>query len=265
MQATLVAGRSVDEQDEQDKPQVAVIDQTTARRYWPDRDPVGRRLKLRPGPNVPWITVIGMIKDIKHDGLDIDGIPHIYTCIYQFPSRQMSLAIRTPLPPATLETQIRREIQSIDPALPVFSFRAMNEVVDTSLGPRRFSAQLVAIFAALALLLASVGIYGLMAYMVGQRSDEIGIRMALGARPSDIRAMILGRGALLAGAGVLIGLVLSALTAPLVATLLYGVRPIDPIVFVVVPAILGIVALLAGYVPARRAVSVDPVIALRRA
>jgi predicted permease len=264
MQATLVEGRSVNEQDQQDKPQVAVIDQTTARRFWAGQDPLGRRLKLRPGPNAPWLTVVGVIRDIKHDGLDTDGIPHIYTSIYQLPSRQMSLVIRTSLPPSALETQIRRQIQAIDPALPIFSLRSMTDVLDASLGPRRFSAQLVAAFAVLALLLASVGIYGLLAYMVGQRSDEIGIRMALGAKPSDIRRMILGKGTLLAGLGVLIGLVLAALIAPAIAALLYGVNPVDPLVFLVVAALLIVIATLAGYIPARRATSIDPVVALRQ-
>jgi len=264
MQATLIAGRPVNEDDDQARPQVAVIDQATASRYWPGQDPIGKRLKFRQGPTAPWITVVGVIKDIKHDGLDIDGVPHIYTSIFQFPSRQLNLVIRTSLPAAALDTQIRREVQAIDPALPVFSLRAMSEVIDASLGARRFSAQLVAVFAALAILLASVGIYGLLAYLVGQRSDEIGIRMALGAKPSDIRRMVLGKGALLAGAGILIGLVLAGLAAPAVSVLLYGVRPIDPVVFLVVPVLLGGVATLASYLPARRATAVDPVVALHQ-
>ena len=264
MQATLIAGRSVSEDDDQARPQVAVIDKSTASRYWPGQDPIGKRVKFRQGPTAPWITVVGVIKDIKHDGLDIDGVPHVYTSIFQFPSRQLNLVIRTSLPAAALDTQIRREVQAIDPALPVFGLRAMNEVIDVSLGARRFSAQLVAVFAALAILLASVGIYGLLAYLVGQRSDEIGIRMALGAKPSDIRLMILRKGALLAGAGIVIGLLLAASAAPAVSVLLYRVRPIDPIVFLVVPVLLGAVAALASYLPARRATTVDPVVALHQ-
>ena len=208
--------------------------------------------------------IIGVIRDIKHDGLDIDGVPHVYTSIFQFPSRQLNLVIRTSLPAAALDTQIRREVQAIDPGLPVFGLRAMSQVIDASLGARRFSAQLVAVFAALAILLASVGIYGLLAYLVGQRSDEIGIHMALGARPSDIRRMILGKAALLAGSGIVIGLLLAASAAPAVSVLLYRVRPIDPIVFLVVPVLLGGVAALASYLPARRATTVDPVVALHQ-
>ena len=144
-----------------------------------------------------------MIKDIKNDGLDQSGIPHIYSPIYQVPGiRYLSVTVRTSLSATSLEPQIRREIQAIDPDLPVFNVRTMNEVIDGSLASRRFSAELVGVFAVVALLLASVGIYGLLAYMVGQRSHEIGVRMALGALPSTIGKMIVSRGVGLAGIGV---------------------------------------------------------------
>jgi putative ABC transport system permease protein len=163
----------------------------------------------------------------------------------------------------SLEPLIRREIQAVDPDLPVFNVRTMNEVIDGSLASRRFSAELVGVFAILALLLASVGIYGLLAYMVGQRAHEIGVRMALGAMPSTIGKMIVSRGAGLAGIGVGIGLLLSGIMAPLISTVLYGVRPLDPEVFLGVPLILMLVALLASYIPARRAARVNPIVALR--
>jgi putative ABC transport system permease protein len=163
----------------------------------------------------------------------------------------------------SLEPLIRREIQAVDPNLPVFNVRTMNEVIDGSLASRRFSAELVGVFAILALLLASVGIYGLLAYMVGQRAHEIGVRMALGALPSTIGKMIVSRGVGLAGIGVGIGLILSAIMAPLISTVLYGVHPIDPEVFLAVPLILIVVALLASYIPARRAARVNPIVALR--
>jgi ABC-type antimicrobial peptide transport system permease subunit len=162
-----------------------------------------------------------------------------------------------------LEPQIRREIQAVDPNLPIFNVRTMNDVIDGSLASRRFSAELVGVFAIVALLLASVGIYGLLAYMVGQRSHEIGVRMALGAMPSTIAKMIVSRGVGLAGIGVGIGLILSGIMAPLISSLLYGVRPLDPEVFIAVPLILMIVVLLASYIPARRAARVNPIIALR--
>jgi predicted permease len=263
IQCPLVRGRVFSEGDEAGKEMVVIVDETTAHRYWPDRDAIGRRLKLGQNPNLPWMTVIGIMKDIKHDGLDKDAIPHIYTSVYQQMGNTLSVVLRTDLPPSQLESQIRDQIHAVDPELPVFSVKSMNEVLEASLAPRRFSAELVALFAALALLLASIGIYGLLAYMVGQRSHEIGIRMALGARRDHILKLILRQGIFLAGAGVSAGLVVAVATAPLIATLLYGVHPIDPVVFLSVALILLMVSFLASFVPAYRATKVDPIAALR--
>ena len=261
LQASLVRGRYFTEDDDTGKQPVAIVDESTARTYWPDRDPIGRRLSIRStrgAANPPWCTVVGVIKDIKSDGLDQSGAPHIYRPIYQFPgprSLSLSVTVRTSLSATSLEPLIRREIQAVDPDLPVFNVRTMNEVIDGSLASRRFSAELVGVFAVVALLLASVGIYGLLAYMVGQRAHEIGVRMALGAMPSTIGKMIVSRGAGLAGIGVGIGLILSGIMAPLISSLLYGVRPLDPEVFIAVPVILMVVVLLASYIPAWRAAS----------
>jgi putative ABC transport system permease protein len=270
LQASLVGGRYFTEADDIGKQPVAIVDESTARTYWPDRDPIGRRLSMRSprgAANPPWCTVVGVIKDIKSDGLDQSGVPHIYRPIYQFPgfrSLSKSVTVRTSLSAASLEPQIRRELQAIDPNLPVFNVRTMTEVIDGSLASRRFSAELVGVFAVVALLLASVGIYGLLAYMVGQRAHEIGVRMALGAMPSTIGKMIVSRGAGLAGIGVGIGLILSGIMAPLISSLLYGVRPLDPEVFIAVPVILMVVVLWASYIPAWRAARVNPIVALRR-
>src|SRR2546430_17132964 len=162
----------------------------------------------------PWCTVVGMINDSNSDGLDKSGVPHIYRPIYQYPgfrTLSKSVTVRTSLSATSLEPQIRRELQAVDPNLPVFNVRTMNEVIDGSLASRRFSAELVGVFAVVALLLASVGIYGLLAYMVGQRTYEIGVRMALGAMPSTIGTMIVSRGAGLGGIGVGIGLIVSGI------------------------------------------------------
>jgi putative ABC transport system permease protein len=270
LQASIVRGRYFTEDDDAGKLQVAIVDESTARTYWPDRDPIGRRLSIRSTRgtgNSPWCTVVGVIKDINADGLDQSGAPHIYRPIYQFRgSRVLSLSVtvRTSLSATSLEPQIRREIQAVDPNLPVFDVRTMNDVIEGSLASRRFSAELVGVFALVALLLASVGIYGLLAYMVGQRSHEIGVRMALGAMPSTIGKMIVSRGAGLAGIGAGIGLILSAIMAPLISSVLYGVRPVDPEVFIAVPVILMVVVLLASYIPAWRAARVNPIAALRR-
>ena len=267
LQASLVRGRFFAEDDQPGKQLVVIVDESTARIFWPDRDPIGRRLSIRSiwgAANPPWSTVVGVIKDIKNDGLDQSGSPHIYSPIYQVPRiNSLSVTVRTSLSATSLEPQIRREIEAIDPGLPVFNVRTMNEVIDGSLAARRFSAELVGVFAVVALLLASVGIYGLLAYMVGQRAHEIGVRMALGAMPSTIGKMIVSRGVGLAGIGVGVGLILSGIMAPLISSLLYGVRPLDPEVFLAVPLILMVVVLLASYIPARRAASVNPIVALR--
>jgi putative ABC transport system permease protein len=267
MQTPLVRGRFFTEADEDGKPRVAIVDESTARRYWPDRDPLGRRLRMGQGP---WMTVVGVVKDIKHDGLDIDGIPHVYVSIYQeFDAaqgvvfRDFGIVLRTSLPANALEPQIRRQVASIDPGLPVYGVTSMNELLDRSLASRRFSAGLVGVFAGVALLLASIGIYGVLAYMVGQRSREIGLRMALGATREDILKLILRKGAVLAAIGVTAGMILSASAASAMASLLYGVRAHDPAIFLAAPLLLLAVAVAASYIPARRATKVDPMFALR--
>jgi putative ABC transport system permease protein len=267
MQTPLVRGRFLTEGDEESKPRVAVIEQSTARRYWPNGDPLGRRLRVGQSP---WMTVVGIVNDIKHDGLDTEGVPHIYVSIYQpFDAangvvfRDFAVVMRTALPVSALAPEVRREVRSIDSGLPVYSVASMNEWLDKSLASRRFSAQLVSGFAALSLLLASIGIYGVLAYMVGQRSREIGLRMALGATRADILKWILRRGIVLAAVGVLAGVILSASAASMMASLLYGVRPHDPAVFLIVPLILLAVGVLASYLPAWRAAKLDPIFALR--
>ncbi len=275
IQAPLVRGRFFSESDQTGTLPVAIIDETTARRYWPNRDAIGRRVRFGQATlasvassdvqnaNLSWLTVVGIIKDIKHDGLDINGVPHVYTPLYQQGARSMNLVLRTSLAPASLEAQIGNEVHTVDPSLPVFRVRSMSEVMEASLAPRRFSAELVAVFAVLALLLASVGIYGLLAYLVGQRAQEIGVRIALGAQRGHILKLVLGQGTLLAGTGVCAGLILAAVAAPAIATLLYGIRVIDPIVFLTVPVILFAVSFAASYIPARRAARVNPIAALR--
>jgi predicted permease len=265
LQTSLMRGRAFTEGDEDGKPLVAIIDESTARKYWPTRDPLDRRVRFRRDPTKPWTTIVGIVKDIKSDGLDVDGVPHIYVPTYQDSNKRLSVVLRTSLSATALEPQIRHEIQSIDPSLPVFGVASMNDVLDRSLASRRFSADLVGGFAALAVLLASIGIYGLLAYMVGERSREIGIRMALGARREDIQRMFLRKGVALAGVGVVAGLVLSASSASVMASVLYGVRPHDGVVFLIVPLLLFAVAVLASYLPARHAANVDPLSAFREA
>ena len=211
------------------------------------------------------MTIVGIVKDIKSDGLDVDGVPHVYVPVYQDPWRSQSVVLRTGLPANALEAQIRHEVQAIDPGLPVFGVSSMGDVLDASLASRRFSAQLVCGFAGLALLLASIGIYGLLSYMVSQRSHEIGLRMALGARPEDVLKAFLQKGVVLAGIGIVAGVVLSASTASWMASVLYGVRPHDPIVLLCMPLLLFVVAIVSSCLPAYRASKMDPMITLREA
>ncbi len=267
MQTPLLRGRYFTEADEDGQPRVAVIDESTARRYWPDRDPLGRRIRMGQGK---WMTIVGIVSDIRQDGLDVSGIPHVYVPMYQewdvapgYVFRDFAIMLRTSLPASVLESRIHEEVRSVDPDLPVYSVASMNEVLDRSLASRRFSAELVGGFAGVALLLASIGIYGLLAYMVSQRSREIGLRLALGATRADIVKLTVVRGFILAAIGVAAGLLLAASTASLMASVLYGVRPHDPAVFLAAPLLLFAVAVMASYIPAQRATKVDPVVALR--
>lgn len=259
----LLRGRFFSEGDQADALPVTIIDESTARRFWPNRDALGRRLGLGKYSQYPWFTVVGIIKDIKQDGLDVNGVPHIYTSVYQDPGRTLNLVLRTSLAPSILEAQIRSEIREVDPGLPVYNVRSLYEVMERSLAQRRFSAELVGVFAMIALLLASIGIYGLLAYLVGQRSQEIGVRIALGAQRVNILKLILAQGASLAGVGICVGVMMAAITAPMISTLFYGIRAIDPTVFFAVPLILLLVSFAASYFPARRAARISPIVALR--
>jgi predicted permease len=201
MQIPLVRGRYFLESDEEGKQRVAIVDESTARRYWPDRDALGRRIRM--GESA-WMTIIGIVKDVKQDGLDVVGAPHVYGPIYQdfdvadgYVFRDFVIVARTALPVSMLEPQIRRQVNSVDTSLPVYDVASMDELLDRSLASRRLTARMVGGFAVIALVLASVGIYGLLAFMVGQRSHEIGVRVALGARRADIVKLIVSKGVIL--------------------------------------------------------------------
>lgn len=269
LQIPLVRGRYFSDGDEDGARRVAIVDESTARRYWPDADAVGRRIRMGQGA---WMTIVGMVKDVKQDSLDVIGYPHVYVPMYQefdasvgYPSRNPVLVARTAMPVSALEPEIRRRVSSVDPGVPVYDVASMNELLDQSLSWRRFMAQMVVGFAAVALLLASIGIYGLLAFMVGQRSREIGIRVALGASRADVLKLIVAKGVILASIGIVAGASIAAATASMMGNLLYGVRPQDPSVFLIVSVVLFSVAILASYLPARRALRLDPNIALREA
>jgi putative ABC transport system permease protein len=264
MGTPLIEGRTLAETDRPGAPDAVLVDRTTAARYWPGESPLGKRLKLgRPQSQNPWMTVVGVVGNIRHDGMDLDSIPHLYTSIYQRVGRVLAVVLRGSGDAASLGEAARREVQAVDPGLPVFGVRTLNEAVEVSLAQHRFSAQLMGAFAVLALLLAAIGIYGVLAYTVGQRTREIGIRMALGARPPEVIRMVLWQGMKFILAGAVIGIVGALALSRVLAQLVYGVSTTDPLVFSVVPVILLAVALCAGYIPALRATRIDPIHALR--
>jgi putative ABC transport system permease protein len=269
MQIGLVRGRYFSDADEEGKQRVAIVDESTARRYWPDRGAIGRRIRIGQGD---WMTIVGIVKDVKQDGLDVVGFPHVFVPMYQvfdaslgYIFRDFVIVARTSMPVRAMEPEIRRQVSSVDASLPVYDVASMDEVLDRSLSSRRLMAQVVGGFAAVALVLASIGIYGLLAFMVGQRSREIGIRVALGASRADVLRLIVGKGVILASIGIVAGACIAAAAASMIGTVLYGVRPHDPNVFLEVSAVLFFVAILASCLPARTAMRVDPNIALREA
>jgi predicted permease len=267
MQIPLVRGRYFSDADEEGKQRVAIVDESTARRYWPGRDALGRRIRMGQGA---WMTIIGIVRDVKQDGLDVIGFPHVYVPMYQdfdvsqgYIFRDFVIIARTSLPVSALEPEIRRNVASVDANLPVYDVASMDELVDRSLASRRLTAQMVGGFAVVALVLASIGIYGLLAFMVGQRSREIGIRVALGASNAAVLKLIISKGLILASIGIAAGLAVASATASMMGSVLYGVQPHDPRVFLVVSVLLFFVAILASYLPARRATRVDPNMELR--
>ena len=259
----LVRGRWFTEQDGRDAHTVAVINESLARRLWPNQDPVGKRLDIGLGQKANWQEIVGIVGDVKREALDASTTSEIYVPLAQIPASAMSLVIRSTADPGTLATAIRLRVAEIDKEQPIYNVRTMQEVVSTSLSGRRMSTILLAAFAGCAMLLASIGIYGVVSYWVAQRTREIGIRSALGACRADILRMVLGHGMLLAVLGTGIGLAASFALTRFLTTLLFGVTNHDRATIGFVAVTLIAVALLACYIPARRATQVDPLVALR--
>jgi putative ABC transport system permease protein len=244
---------------------VGVANDAMVRQYFPNEDPLGKRVRWARDPQIHWMTIIGVVGDVKHFGLDLPEQPGFYSPYTQAEpwKRWMTMVVRTQSDPATMARAVERQIWKVDPQLPVTKVETMKEVAADSFAARRFNMSLLSIFAVLALVLAAVGIYGVMSYAVTQRTQEIGIRMALGARTIDVLRLIIRNGMTLILIGVGIGLAGAVALTRLLTTLLFGVTPTDTLTFVAVSATLIIVALLACYLPARRATKVDPLVALR--
>ncbi|MDX2044007.1 MAG: ABC transporter permease [Acidobacteriota bacterium] len=259
----LRAGRVFTERDNETAPRVMIINEEMARRYWPNESPIGRRVTMKDWGDPLTGEVVGVVGDVKSDGLDADLRPMIYWPFAQFPNNFNNLVVRTAGDPLSVANAVKTAVWSVDAAQPLASLRTMEDVIANSIAPRRFNLLLLGSFAALALLLASVGIYGVMAYTVSQRTHEIGIRMALGASRRSVLRLILRQGLRLTGIGIALGLLAAMLLTRLLQSLLYGVSVTDPLTFAGVAFLLAAVSLLACWIPARRATKVDPLMALR--
>jgi predicted permease len=265
----LLRGRLFSDQDREDTPQVAVINQAAARTYWPNQDPLGKRVRLHLDSREPlnsakpaWTTIVGVMADARTESLADLAIPQLYRSVYQHPAKDLAIFLRGQLDASTVSAQVREQVQSIDPGLPVFHAETLDDVLSTSLSVRRFSMEMVASFAVTALLLAGLGIYGTISYVVNEQKREIAIRLALGAQRGNILKMVLGRGLGLAAAGAGFGVAGALIVSHLMAGLLYGVSPTDLPIFAGVTLVLITVALAASYIPALRAMRFDPMTTL---
>jgi putative ABC transport system permease protein len=256
-------GRAFTSEDRADGPLSMVINETFARRYFPGEDPLSHRITLNNPQQGPWAQIVGIVGDVRHDGMGAEPYPQMYSATSQSPPRGATLVMKTEADPSSLISAVRSEIRNIDAGLPLYNIRPMEQLTRESMARPRFNTFLIALFAALALLLASVGIYGVMSYSVTQRTHEIGVRMALGAASTDITRMIVWHGLKVSLAGVTVGLGASFALTWLMKSLLYGVSATDPLTFAAIAALLTLVAMVACYIPARRATRVDPMIALR--
>jgi predicted permease len=264
LEIPILSGRNFTDSDDDKALPVAIVDQTLARQHWPNENPIGKRIKSGPIQSTnPWLNIIGVVGDVKTDSLELQEAPHIYLSDFQAPSYNSVIYLRTAGDPGTLGDAIRPEVEAVDPNVPVYAVRTMEDVIARSMAERRFALQILGFFAGVALLLAAIGIYGVMAYTFTQRRHEIGIRMALGAQPRDILRMALSEGMTLVAVGLGSGLVGALILTRFLRSMLYAVSPGDPLTFVALPALLAAVALLACFVPARRATQVDPLVALR--
>jgi putative ABC transport system permease protein len=265
----LLRGRFFDNRDSHQTPKVAIINETAARRYWPGENPIGKRI-LSGLDESEWSTIVGVVGDVKHVGLDAGNDPETYYHYLQIPPEAMPLTegtaavvIRTSFDPAAVTSAVRQEVRALDPSLPVFNVRTMQDLVYGSVAQPRFRTFLIGLFAALALVLAALGLYGVVAYSVSQRTTELGVRVALGAQPGSILSLVVFHAVGLAAIGLAIGVAISFAGSRLIARFLFGISPADPITLGGTTLVILAVAVAASLVPALRAAKVDPAVALR--
>jgi putative ABC transport system permease protein len=264
LETPLLKGRYFTEADSAEAPGVIIINQAMAKKYWPGEDALGKRINFGDADpqKIKWFTIVGIVGDLRHRGLDEDPRPEFYLPHPQRPFRGMILALRSAQDPRALISAIRRELQAFDPEQPLANIKTMEQITADSIAPRRLSVALIGVFAALALILAAVGIYGVMSFLVVQRTHEIGVRMALGAQRGDVLRLVVGHALQLVGIGTIIGLILALFSTRTLSALLYSVGAFDVATFVFVTIALAAVVLLASYIPALRAMRADPMIAL---
>ncbi|HJR58529.1 MAG TPA: ABC transporter permease [Vicinamibacterales bacterium] len=258
----MVRGRDFTHADATDGPGAVIVNESMARAYWPNLDPVGRRLK-HSAESAPWLTVVGVVRDVRHFGLDTAARREMFRPYPQAAWPQMTIVVKSGPPPLSVSAPVREALRRIDQDQPVTRIRTMNDVVDESIGSRRFPMLLFGVFSAVALVLAAIGVYGVVSCLVLQRTREIGIRMALGARAAEVVRMVLRRSLTPILAGLLAGIGSAILASRLLGTLLYEVKPHDPAVFGGIVVLLGGSAVIAALVPARRAATVDPLVVLK--
>jgi putative ABC transport system permease protein len=260
----LLEGRAFTDQEVESGTPTAIVNEAFARRFFPGEEVLGKRVKLGPNSDqLPWITIVGVVGNVRHLAIETEPRPEIYRHYMTFPLSSPVIVVRSSSDPKQLIAGIRAQVQSIDAELSIANIHTMDELVSRSVAGRRFSMTLLAIFACVAILLAAVGLYGVMSYSVAQRTHEIGVRMALGASHRDVVALIVKQAAWLAAAGIAVGLVAAIALTRLMGNLLYEISATDPATFAAVSLLIGAVTLLASYVPARRATRVDPMVALR--
>ncbi|MBA3609177.1 MAG: ABC transporter permease, partial [Chthoniobacterales bacterium] len=264
LEIPLRQGRFFNAGDKLDAPMAILINQALAKRHWPNENPIGRQIKVPTREGATLATIVGIVGDLHHRGLDQPVKPEFYVPLSQAPYPSVILTVRSQQDPVNLTSAIRREVQAIDPTIPIAHVRTLNQVIADSIAPQRLSVVLLTVFAGLALVLASVGIYGVMSFLVVQRTHEIGVRMALGAQRGDVLRLVSSQAGVLIGAGTVIGLIVALLSTSVLRSALYETSAIDLPTFLIVTLTLALVAFLASYIPARRATKADPMIALGR-
>ena len=265
MEIPLRRGRVLTDQDAPDAPDAVVINEALARKYFAEEDPVGKRITFGDpqAANVEWFNIVGVVGDVRQSTLQAEPYPQVYSAYRQTPRRALTIVLRTAGEPTAMANTLRQQVWSLDRQQPLHNVRTVAQVLAQSIARPRFNTLLITILAGVALVLAAVGIYGVISYSVTQRTHEIGVRMALGASSSNVLRLVVGQGMLLAGMGLAVGVLGAFAVTRIMGTLLYGVSANDPFTYIALVLLLGVIALIASYIPARRAMRVDPVVALR--